>query len=158
MLIASLTAILLAAGVPEMIIPEGTILPVILNETLNTAKVQDNDPVLFSLADDIRATGHRGPVLIPRGSNVVGRVLRSQRAGHFVGRSQMDIRIEEIITPAGDVYDGVSARIIDVGKRKGEKGEVKADGGIQGPVHRTRDTVLLLFPPTTLVQLLSIPD
>ena len=157
MLIASLTAILLAAGVPEMIIPEGTILPVILNETLNTAKVQDNDPVLFSLADDIRATGHRGPVLIPRGSNVVGRVLRSRRAGHFVGRSQMDIRIEEIITPAGDVYDGVSARIIDVGKRKGEKGEVKADGGIQGPVHRTRDTVLLLFPPTTLVQLLSIP-
>ena len=149
MLIASFTAILLAAAAPEMMIPPGTILPVILNETLNTAKVQDNDPVLFSLADDVRAGGHRGPVLIPRGSNVVGRVLRSQRAGHFIGRSQMDIGIEEIITPAGDVYDGVSARIIDVGKRKGEKGEVKADGGIQGPVHRTRDTFLLLFPPTT---------
>jgi len=157
MLIASFTAILLAAAAPEMMIPPGTILPVILNETLNTAKVQDNDPVLFSLADDVRAGGHRGPVLIPRGSNVVGRVLRSQRAGHFIGRSQMDIGIEEIITPGGDVYDGVSARIIDVGKRKGEKGEVKADGGIQGPVHRTRDTFLLLFPPTTLVQLLSIP-
>src|SRR5438128_7749444 len=157
MLIASFTAILLAAAAPEMMIPPGTILPVILNETLNTAKVQDNDPVLFSLADDVRAGGHRGPVLIPRGSNVVGRVLRSQRAGHFIGRSQMDIGIEEIISPAGDVYDGVSARIIDVGKPKGEKGEVKGDGGIQGPVHRTRDTVLLLFPPTTLVQLLSIP-
>src|SRR2546422_1089446 len=156
MLIASFTAIWLAAAAPEMMIPPGTILPVILNETLNTAKVQDNDPVLFSLADAVRAGGHRGPVLIPRGSNVVGRVLRSQRAGHFIGRSQMDIGIEEIITPAGDVYDGVSARIIDVGKRKGEKGEVKADGGIQGPVHRTRDTFLLLFPPTTLVQLLSI--
>src|SRR5213594_4415617 len=115
MLIASFTAILLAAAAPEMMIPPGTILPVILNETLNTAKVQDNDPVLFSLADDVRAGGHRGPVLIPRGSNVVGRVLRSQRAGHFIGRSQMDIGIEEIITPAGDVYDGVSARIIDEG-------------------------------------------
>ena len=34
---------------------------------------------------------------------------------------------------------------------------MKADGGIQGPVHRQRDTFLLLFPPTTLVQLLSIP-
>ncbi len=156
MLIASLTAILLAAGT-EMMIPEGTILPVILNETLNTAKVQDNDPVLFSLADDVRSSGHRGPVLIPRGSNVVGRVVRSQRAGHFIGRSHMDIAVQEIITPTGDVYDGVSARIIDVGKRKGEKGEVKADGGIQGPVHRTRDTILLLFPPTTLFQLLSIP-
>ena len=157
MLTPSLMAILLAAGAPEMMIPEGTILPVILNETLHTAKVQDNDPVLFSLADDIRSAGHRGPVLIPRGSNVVGRVVRSQRAGHFIGRAHMDIAVQEIITPAGDVYDGVSARIIDVGKRKGEKGEVKVDGGIQGPVHRTRDTILLLFPPTTLFQLLSIP-
>ena len=78
MLLASFTAILLAAGAPEMMIPEGTILPVILNETLNTARVQDNDPVLFSFADDIRSAGHRGPVLIPRGSNVVGRVVRSQ--------------------------------------------------------------------------------
>ena len=43
MLIASFTAILLAAAAPEMMIPPGTILPVILNETLNTAKVQDNE-------------------------------------------------------------------------------------------------------------------
>src|SRR5438128_12424523 len=157
MLMAGLFTVIMAGNVQEMIITEGTILPVVLNETLNTKKVQDNDPILLSLADDIRAAGHRGPVLIPRGSNVVGRILKSQRAGHFIGRSEMDIGIEEIITPAGDVYDGVSARIIDVGKRKGEKGEVKADGGIQGPVHRTRDTFLLLFPPTTLVQLLSIP-
>src|SRR5947209_1274267 len=121
MLIASLTAVLLAAGAPEMMIPEGTILPVILNETLNTARIQDNDPVLFSLADDVRTAGHRGPVLIPRGSNVVGRIVRTQRAGHFIGRSEMDIRVEEIITPAGDVYDGVSAKVVDVGKRKGEK-------------------------------------
>src|ERR1051326_1808029 len=104
MLLASVFLVLLGADVSEMVIPEGTILPVVLNETLNTAKIQDNDPILFSLADDIRAAGHRGPVLIPRGSNVVGRVLRSQRAGHFIGRSQMDIGIEEIITPAGDVY------------------------------------------------------
>ena len=85
MLIASLTAVLLAAGAPEMMIPEGTILPVVLNETLNTARVQENDPVLFSLAEDIRAAGRRGPILIPRGSDVVGRIVRSQRAGEVSG-------------------------------------------------------------------------
>ena len=82
MLIAGLFAVLMAGNAQEMIIPEGTILPVVLNETLNTKKVQDNDPILLYLADDIRAAGHRGPVLIPRGSNVVGRIVRSQRAGH----------------------------------------------------------------------------
>ena len=157
MLIAGLFAVLLAGDVPEMVIPEGTILPVILNETLNTARVQDNDPVLLSLAEDVRAGGHRGPILIPRGSSVVGRVVRSQRAGHFIGRSQLDVRIQEIVTPAGEVYDGLSAKIIDVAKKKGEKGEVKADGGIQGPVHRGRDAFLLLFPPTTVIQLLLTP-
>src|SRR4029453_3357859 len=92
---------------------------------------------------------------IPRGSNVVCRVVMSERAGHFFGRAAMDIRLQEIITPSGEVYDGVSAKIVDVGKKKGQKGEVKADGGIQGPVHRARDTFLLLFPPTTLFQLLQ---
>ncbi len=157
MLFAGLFALLLYPGGQEMMIPEGTILPVVLNETLNTARVQENDPVLFSLAEDIRAAGRRGAILIPRGSDVVGRIVRSQRAGHFIGRSQMDVHVQEIITPTGEVYDGLSAKIVDVARKKGEKGEVKADGGIQGPVHRTRDTFLLLFPPTTLVQLLSIP-
>ena len=75
MLLAGLFAVMLAGNVPELMIPEGTILPVVLNETLNTAKVQDNDPILLSLADDVRAAGHRGPILIPRGSNVVGRKI-----------------------------------------------------------------------------------
>jgi hypothetical protein len=157
MLLAGLFAVMLAAPTTELMIPEGTILPVVLNETLNTSKVQDNDPILLSLADDIRAAGHRGPVLVPRGSSVVGRIARSQRAGHFIGRSEMNIAIQEIITPTGQVYDGVSTKIIDIAKKKGEKGELKADGGIQGPVHRERDAFLLLFPPTTLFQLIATP-
>jgi hypothetical protein len=157
MLFAGLFAVLLSGQLTEMMIPEGTILPVVLNETLNTAKVQDNDPILFSLADDIRAAGHRGPVLLPRGSNVVGRIVMSERAGHFFGRSQMEIRVQEIITPTGEVYDGVSSKIVDFAKKKGQKGEVKADGGLQGPVHRKRDTFFLLFPPTTLFQLMATP-
>src|SRR5262249_49581347 len=68
-----------------------------------------------------------------------------------------DMRIQEIITPSGIVYDGLSAKLIDVGRKKGEKGEVKADGEIQGPVHRVRDTFLLLFPPTTAFQLIATP-
>jgi hypothetical protein len=87
----------------------------------------------------------------------VGRVVRTQRAGHFIGRADIDFRIQEIVTPSGLVYDGLTTKIVDIGKHKGEKGEVKANGEIQGPVHRERDTFLLLFPPTTLFQLLATP-
>src|SRR5262249_11003161 len=102
MLAPILFATLLMAGPQEMMVPEGTILPVVLNETLSTARLEENDPILFSLAEDVRAAGHRGQILIPRGSNVVGRVVRTERAGHFFGRSGMDIRIQEIITPSGE--------------------------------------------------------
>ena len=158
MISAALFAIFLSVGPQEMVIPEGTILPVVLNETVNTAKIQDDEPILLTLAEDVRAAaGRRGPILIPRGSSVVGRVVKSDRAGHFFGRSNIDIRLQEIITPTGEVYDGLTAKIIDVAKRKGEKAEVKRDGVIQGPVHRQRDAFLLLFPPTTLFQLLATP-
>jgi hypothetical protein len=157
MLSAGLFAMLVAAAAPEMMIPEGTILPVVLNETLNTSKVQENDPVLFTLAEDIRSAGHRGPVLLPRGSSVVGRIVTTDRAGHFFGRSSMEIQLREIITPTGEVYDGVSTKIVDVAKKKGQKAVIKADGGIQGPGHAKRDTFFLLFPPTTVFQLLATP-
>src|SRR5678809_21278 len=94
MLSAGLLVVMMAAApVQDLMIPEGTILPVVLNETLNTAKVQENDPILFTLAEDIRAAGRRGPVLLPRGSSVVGRIVMTDRAGHLVGRSAMDIRL-----------------------------------------------------------------
>jgi hypothetical protein len=137
-------------------VPEGTILPVVLNETLNTKKIQDNDPILLTLADDIRAAGRRGPVLIPRGSSVVGRIVKSQRAGHFIGHSQLDIKVQEISTPSGAVYD-LTGKIVDIGKAKGRKGEVNAEGLIKGPGHAGRDTFFLLFPPTTLFQLIATP-
>jgi uncharacterized protein DUF3300 len=157
MLPAGLFLMMMAAAPPEMMIPEGTILPVVLNETLNTARVEENDPVLFTLAEDIRAAGRRGPVLLPRGSSVVGRIVTTDRAGHFAGRSLMDIRLQEIITPTGEVYDGVSTKIVDVVKKKGQKAVVKSDGGLQGPGHAKRDTFFLLFPPTTVFQLLATP-
>jgi len=83
--------------------------------------------------------------------------VMSDRAGHFVGRSSMEIRLQEIITPTGEVYDGVSTKIVEVAKKKGQKAVVKSDGGLQGPGHAKRDTFFLLFPPTTVFQLLATP-
>jgi hypothetical protein len=154
---SSLLLTLVLAGAPqETMIPEGTVLRVVLNEKISTKTLQENDPVLFTLADDVRAGGRRGPVLIPRGSSVVARVTKLDRAGHLIGRSNIDLRVEEIVT--GDqVFDGLTTKVVDIGKIKGGKGEIKADGEIDGPVHRKRDAFLLLFPPTTIFQLMATP-
>jgi hypothetical protein len=137
-------------------IPEGTVLPVVVNERISTKTLQENDPVLFTLADDIRAGGKRGPVLIPRGSSVVGRIVKIDRAGHLYGRAAIDIRIEEIVT-SDRVYDGLSTKVVEIGKIKNQKGEIKPDGQINGPGHAKRDAFLLLFPPTTIFQIMATP-
>src|SRR3954469_16960744 len=139
MILSLLMAMMMTGSVSEMMIPEGTVIPVVLNEKVSTTNVQENDPILFSLADDIRAGGHRGVVLIPRGSSVIGRVVRTDRAGHFFGRATMDIRMEKIVTPTGDVYDGLTTKLVDVNNTKGKKGQVRNDGEIEGPTHRKRD-------------------
>jgi hypothetical protein len=157
MLSAALLTMLLSAAAQEMVIPEGTILPLILNETVTTARLEENEPILFALADDVRAGRRTGAVLLPRGSYVVGKVMKSGRAGHFFGRSKLDVRVQQIITPTGGVYDGLATKVVDIGKIKGQKGKVKANAEIHGPVHRERDTLLLLFPPTTLFQIMNTP-
>src|SRR5215467_14973581 len=95
MLAAALFTMFLSAAAQEMVIPEGTILPLILNETVTTARLEENEPILFVLADDVRAGRRTGAVLLPRGSYVVGRVVKSERAGHFFGRAKLDIQIRE---------------------------------------------------------------
>jgi hypothetical protein len=151
-----LIALALLAEPQESMIPEGTVLPVVVNERISTKTLQENDPVLFTLADDIRAGGKRGPVLIPRGSSVVGRIAKIDRAGHLYGRATIDIRIEEIVT-SDRVYDGLSTKVVEIGKIKNEKGEVKPGGEINGPGHAKRDAFFLLFPPTTIFQVMATP-
>jgi len=151
-----LLALMLLADPQETMIPAGTVLPLVVNERISTKTLQENDPVLFTLADDIRAGGRRGPVLIPRGSSVVGRIVKNDRAGYLAGRSSLDIRIQEIVT-ADRVYDGLSTKVVEIGKIKNQKGEVKADGAINGPGHAKRDAFFLLFPPTTIFQVMATP-
>ena len=151
-----LLALVLLAEPQESMIPEGTVLPVVVNERISTKTLQENDPVLFTLADDIRAGGKRGPVLIPRGSSVVGRIAKIDRAGHLYGRAAIDIRIEEIVT-TDRVYDGLSSKVVEIGKIKNQKGEVKPGGEIDGPGHAKRDAFFLLFPPTTIFQIMATP-
>jgi hypothetical protein len=64
MLAAALFTMFLSAAAQEMVIPEGTILPLILNETVTTARLEENEPILFALADDgrgARAISLAGP-------------------------------------------------------------------------------------------------
>src|SRR5947208_12785547 len=94
---------------------------------------------------------HR-PAIVPRGSKVLGNVMESKQAGRLVGRAQTQIVLTSILTADSCEYP-IDAKTLEAGRYRANK-----DGVVVGRGHARRDLFELLFPPTTIYQLIRIPS
>src|SRR3989441_5276992 len=94
---------------------------------------------------------HR-PAIVPRGSKVLGNVMESKQAGRLVGRAQTQIVLTSIFTADSCEYP-IDAKILEAGRYTANR-----EGVIVGRGHARRDLFELLFPPTTIYQLIRIPS
>ncbi len=138
------------AQAPRGTLPAGTLISLHTTETLSTKASVPDDPVLFEVARDVRAFRNTR-VLVPKNSLVVARVALVDRAGHFVGRSELGVRFEALVLPDGRSVT-LNARLVEIDGQKVVRG-----GIIQGRGHAKRDAFFLAFLPTTLFQLLALP-
>jgi hypothetical protein len=129
-------------------LPAGTIIRIFSNEKL-TAGVTSG-PIVFSVGSDVRFVPNRPP-LLSKGSKVIGQVVESQQAGRLWGKARAHIVLTSILTPDLCEYP-IDAKIVEAGAFN------VADNVVSGNGHAKRDAVLLLFPPTTLYQVLRIPS
>jgi len=107
-------------------------------------------PTILTVMSDVRFFPNRPP-LLPRGSKVLATIIESKQAGHFYGKAKVRIALTSILTSDFCEYP-IEAKIIEAGKYK------VSDGVIVGRGHAKRDTFALLFPPTTVYQLLRTPS
>jgi len=135
------------AGCPANL-PAGTIIRIFSNEKL-TAGVTSG-PIVFSVGSDVRFLPNRPP-LLSKGSKVLGQVVESQQAGRLWGKARSHIVLTSILTPDLCEYP-IDAKIVEAGPFNVE------DNVVWGRGHAKRDAFLLLFPPTTLYQVLRIPS
>jgi hypothetical protein len=135
------------AGCPANL-PAGTIIRIFSNEKL-TAGVTSG-PIVFSVGSDVRSLPNHQP-LLSKGSKVLGEVVESQQAGRLWGKARSHIVLTSILTPDSCEYP-IDAKIIEAGAFN------VADNVVWGRGHAERDALLLLFPPTTLYQVLRIPS
>jgi hypothetical protein len=106
-------------------------------------------PTILTVSSDVRFFPSRPP-LLPRGSKVLGTILESKQAGRFHGKARLRITLRSILTADLCEYP-IDARIVEAGRHKVE------DDVVWGRGHTQRDVVALLFPPTTIYQLLRLP-
>ena len=106
-------------------IPAGTVLPIRITQTLDSATTQQGDSFSGSLSSDVTV---EGATVLRQGANVSGRVTAVQEAAHFKGNSLLTIELTGL-TRRGDRIalstDPYSAQ----GKGRGKNTAEKVGGG-----------------------------
>ncbi len=83
---------------PEIVVPAGTLVPVVLNTYLNTKNTQAGDPFY---ADTIYPIWIQQRLVIPRGSTVKGVVTEVKKPGWIEGKGRMAVKFESVLLPNG---------------------------------------------------------
>ena len=106
------------------VLSAGTVLPLVLGSTVasNTSKVGDR--VMATLAEDVSEDGR---VLLPAGTEVLGRVTVAKQSGRVKGRARLVMEFDEV-RDGGSSYR-VEASPVDVTAESSRGKDAKIAGG-----------------------------
>src|SRR5262249_8705454 len=138
-LVCAAAADLKAAECPAYI-PAGAVIRVLPDEKLLAGT--SSGPTILTVSADLRFFPARPP-LLARGSKILGTIVESKEAGRLHGKAHLRLNLTSILTADFCEYP-INARIIETQGHKVQENIIWAKG------HATRDTVALLFPPTTI--------
>jgi hypothetical protein len=82
----------------ELVVPEGTVIPIVLTAYLNTKTSQIGDTVY---ADTTYPIWIQQRLAIPKGSTVRGTVTEVKRPGRIKGKGHIAVRFDDILLPNG---------------------------------------------------------
>jgi hypothetical protein len=106
-------------------LPAGTVIPIRMTETLDSASTQPNAVFHGSLAGDLVSDGM---VIAKSGASVVGRVVTAKDATHFSGSSELSIELTRLDTVDHPV-DLVTDQFTKNGAGRGKNTALKTGGG-----------------------------
>jgi hypothetical protein len=124
---SSPTAVATPDAKPQVRIPSGTMLPLVLHNGISTRSAKVGDAVYFETLFPIMVDGR---VAIPAGSYVSGEVTDSVRPGRVKGRGELAIKLNTLILPNAyminlnasprDASTGGNETVDDEGRIKGD--------------------------------------
>jgi len=87
-----------AAEVKLVTIPAGSKVPLELKQAISTKTAREGDPVYAETAFPFLVNER---IMIPAGTYVQGKIMRTQRGGHMKGRAELLIHFTSLIYPSG---------------------------------------------------------
>ena len=116
-----------------LLVPTGTVLPLVLHNAISTRSAKAGDPVFLETIFPILVNGK---ITIPAGSYVSGEVTEAKRAGRVKGRAEIRIRLDNLILPNG--YQA-SFNAIPRDAGTGGNESVGKEGTVQGDTNKSGD-------------------
>jgi len=112
----------------KVVVPGGTHLPLVLQNTISTKTAEPGDPLYFETTYPVVVNNR---ILIPVGSFVRGTLTEVKRPGRIRGRGELHVRFDELTLPNGYTVN-LTASLATTGAREGEEvdreeGSVKSD-------------------------------
>jgi len=117
----------------EMSLPAGTALKVKLETTLTTFSNKGGDAFSGRVTEPVMLSGK---TLVPIGTTVQGRVIKTTEPRRIAGKPTIDILPETLVLPTGERYS-MNASLVDTNQGHGT--DVNDEGQFKGPGHDTRD-------------------
>ncbi|MCH8948741.1 MAG: TrbI/VirB10 family protein [Candidatus Acidiferrales bacterium] len=119
---------------PAAVLPAGTRIPLVLENTINTKNARVGDRLYFQTIYPVVVNNR---ILIPAGSYVRGSVTFTKRPGRIKGRGELHVRFEELTLPNGYTVD-LQASLAGVGTTGNEEVN-REEGGIKGEGSKGED-------------------
>lgn len=115
-------------GPKEITLPAGTVLTVRLASTVGSKTNSTGDRFNATIATPVES---EGKVVLPKGSEVQGKVAQAVPQGRFKGGASLSLALESV-TVGGDAYDIKTSSVSRYQKGKGKRTTAMIGGGAGG--------------------------
>jgi hypothetical protein len=132
-LLCMLSLAALAVAQTDISLPAGTALKVKLETTLTTFSNKSGDAFSGRVTEAVLLDGK---TVLPIGTTVQGRVIKTSEPRRIAGKPTIDILPETVVLPSGERYT-LNATLVDTNAGHGT--DVNEEGQFKGPGHETRD-------------------
>lgn len=112
-------------AVKTVTVPAGSVIPVRMTDSLDSATTESDSVFHGSLAADLIVDGM---IAAPRGSAILGRVVTAKDAGHFTGSSQLTLELTKIYAGNQEI-SVVTNQYTKEGAARGKNTAVKSGVG-----------------------------
>lgn len=110
---------------PPVVIPQGTMLTVTIDQSISTKDNSSGDTFAASLAEPVSVDGVEA---LPSGARATGTVTQAQSAGHVKGGALLALTLDSI-TVHGQKYSVETSSFEEAGKGRGKRTAIGAGGG-----------------------------